>query len=115
MGVDRQTEYLTGLLRELCKLPQETEWVEFKVNEAEPKEIGEYISALSNGATLTAKAFGYLVWGIRDGDHAVVGTAFGHGRRRLATKSLRTGCSVCSNQRSSSASTSWMSMDCTSS
>ncbi len=27
----RSFEYLAGLGRELCKLPRETEWVEFKV------------------------------------------------------------------------------------
>ena len=32
MTTDRTAEYLIGLVRELCKLPQETEWVEFKEN-----------------------------------------------------------------------------------
>ena len=32
MTTDRSPEYLTGLVRELCKLPAETEWVEFKQN-----------------------------------------------------------------------------------
>lgn len=45
-------DYLVGLLRELCKLPQETEWVEFKENAADPHDIGEYISALANSAAL---------------------------------------------------------------
>ncbi len=35
------------LINELTTLPKETEWVEFKVNNANPQEIGEYISALS--------------------------------------------------------------------
>lgn len=61
-------------MRELCKLPRETEWVEFKENNDQPREIGEYISALSNAAALAGKAHAYLVWGIRDGDHAIVGT-----------------------------------------
>ena len=43
-------DYLVGFLRELCKLPQETEWVEFKENDADPQDIGEYISALANSA-----------------------------------------------------------------
>ena len=34
--------YLVGLLRELCKLPRETEWLEFKENDADPHDIGEY-------------------------------------------------------------------------
>ena len=50
MTSDRPAEYLASLVRELCALPRETEWVELKVNEAEPQGIGEYISALANAA-----------------------------------------------------------------
>ncbi|MDH5639793.1 MAG: ATP-binding protein [Nitrospira sp.] len=76
MSTDRPTGYLVSLVRELCKLPQETEWLEFKVNDAQPQEIGELLSALSNSSALAGKAFAYLVWGIADGDHAIVGTQF---------------------------------------
>ena len=65
MTTDRSAEYLAGLVRELCKLPAETEWVEFKKNKAEPEDIGEYLSALANSAALPGKAFAYLVWGVR--------------------------------------------------
>ncbi len=58
MTKDRSNDFLISLIRELSKLPNETEWVEFKVNDAEPQEIGEYISALSNSAALIGKAFG---------------------------------------------------------
>ncbi len=73
---DRTPKYLVGLVRELCKLPRETEWAEFKHNNADPQEIGEYISALANAAALNGKAFAYLVWGIEDGTHRVIGTSF---------------------------------------
>jgi len=76
MTTDRPADYLVSLVQELCKLPQETEWVEFKVNDAEPQAIGEYLSALANSAALAGKAFAYLVWGVSDADHAVVGTRF---------------------------------------
>lgn len=76
MTTSRSTDYLVGLVRELCKLSRETEWVEFKENNAEPKLIGEYLSALANSAALEGKAFAYLLWGVRDGDHAIVGTRF---------------------------------------
>ncbi len=72
----RTTEYLQGLLHELLALPGETEWLEFKENRADPREIGEYLSALANSAALAGKAAAYLVWGVRDTDHAVVGTSF---------------------------------------
>lgn len=48
----RSVEYLQSLVRELAKLPDETEWVEFKCNNKQPQMIGEYISALSNSAAL---------------------------------------------------------------
>ena len=76
MTAERSTTYLQGLVQELCNLPKETEWVEFKEGNDNPEEIGEYISALSNGAALQGKAFAYLVWGVRNSDHAIVGTTF---------------------------------------
>lgn len=48
----RSIEYLQSLVRELAKLPDETEWIEFKCNNKQPQMIGEYISALSNSAAL---------------------------------------------------------------
>ncbi len=62
------------LLRDLASLPRETEWVEFKTNNDSPERIGELISALSNSAALHHKERGYLVWGVRDADHELVGT-----------------------------------------
>jgi predicted HTH transcriptional regulator len=80
--VDRTEEYMTGLLRELCKLPQETEWVEFKHNQAnihskaDEEEIGEYISALANSAALLGKVNAYMVWGVDDKSHEIINTRF---------------------------------------
>ena len=50
--------------------------MEFKHNNENPHLIGEYVSALSNGAALHGQAYGYLVWGIEDGTQRVVGTSF---------------------------------------
>ena len=74
--IDRETAYLHSLLRELCALPKETEWLEFKRNRGVPDEIGEYLSALANSAALNGKAKGYLVWGVDDESHEIVGTQF---------------------------------------
>lgn len=76
MTAGRTIEYLTGLVRELSRLPRETEWVEFKENNSNPQEIGEYLSALSNAAALNGQPHGYLIWGVQDGTHAIVGTSF---------------------------------------
>ena len=67
---------LIALLDSLCSLPQETEWVDFKRNYDEPDKTGEYISALSNSARLEGEEAGYLVWGVEDETHNVVGTTF---------------------------------------
>lgn len=67
---------LSSLLERLQHEPNEAEWLEFKDSRYDPEEIGEYLSALSNGACLAGKARGYLVFGIEDGSHDVVGTHF---------------------------------------
>ena len=76
MTLGRRNEYLSSLLQELRKLSEENEWVEFKVNEKDPEEIGEYVSALANSAAMVGKAVAYMVWGISDRDHDIVGTIF---------------------------------------
>lgn len=76
MPIDQTPGQLLSLLRELCRLPNETEWVEFKHNNADPQMIGEYISALANSAALVRKQSAYLVWGVEDKSHDVVGTTF---------------------------------------
>ncbi|MCY4445214.1 MAG: putative DNA binding domain-containing protein [Rhodobacteraceae bacterium] len=70
------SEYYPELVQKLCNLPQETEWVEFKRNNSDPLRIGELISALSNSAHLSQKEYGWLVWGIEDKSHQIVGTTF---------------------------------------
>ncbi len=61
---------------EIKSLPKECEWVEFKMNNANPTEIGEYISALSNSACYVNRPFGYLVFGVENSTHNLVGTNF---------------------------------------
>ena len=74
---ERDLTYLTNLVHNLRQLPREPEWVEFKVNNAtEPQTIGEYISALANGAALNGESSAYMLWGIENDSHAVVGTEF---------------------------------------
>ena len=49
-------------------------WVEFKHNNCQPTMIGEDISALANSATLNDRDYAYLIWGVDDGSHEIVGT-----------------------------------------
>jgi ATP-dependent DNA helicase RecG len=63
-----------ALLHRLCQEPNEVSWLEFKQNNADPQEIGEYISALANSAMLAEKDRAYLVFGVEDGSRNKVGT-----------------------------------------
>lgn len=65
-----------ALLQKLTSEPAEATWLEFKENKDDPQMIGEYISALSNAALLEHRGTAYMVWGVRDSDHMVVGTKF---------------------------------------
>ncbi|MEY4588721.1 MAG: hypothetical protein RL497_797 [Pseudomonadota bacterium] len=76
MPIDQTPQQLISLLRELCRLTKETEWVEFKRDNDDAPMIGEYISALANSAALLGKQSGYIVWGIADETLEVVGTSF---------------------------------------
>ncbi len=64
------------LIDDLRAKPAETTWIEFKENNADVQLIGKLISALSNAARLADQHFAYIIWGVRDGDHAVAGTTF---------------------------------------
>lgn len=67
---------LLRLVDQLRAHPTETEWLEFKRSQTDAQEIGEYLSALANEARLCSQPRGYLVFGIDDGTHDVVGSPF---------------------------------------
>ena len=62
------------LIDALCALPSETTWLEFKANNFKPDMIGEDISALANSAVLAERSCSYMIWGIDDTTHTIVGT-----------------------------------------
>lgn len=64
------------LLKKLTSLPKENEWIEFKHNFHGEDEIGKRISAIANSACLDNRAFGYLIFGVEDDSHNIVGTTF---------------------------------------
>lgn len=67
---------LQSKVTELLALPHETECVELKHNNDSPQLIGEYLSAISNSAALESQPFGYILWGVEDRTHTIVGTSF---------------------------------------
>ncbi|WP_314246638.1 ATP-binding protein [Capnocytophaga leadbetteri] len=67
-------ENLDLLIKELCKQPNESGWVEFKHNNCSPEMIGENISALANSAVLADRSYAYMIWGVDDTTHQIIGT-----------------------------------------
>lgn len=78
---------LTLLLEHLLAQTGEHEWLEFKHND-DPHTIGEYMSALANAAALDGEPCGYMVWGIEDGTHRVLGTRFKPGSAKMGAQML---------------------------
>lgn len=62
------------IIANLLNLNDEYEWLDFKENWFNKDEIGEYISAVANGACLCGKEYGYILWGVEDNSRNVVGT-----------------------------------------
>lgn len=71
------------LIDELQALPRESEWVEFKGNNWNPEKLGSNISALSNAALLEGKRYAYIVYGIEDKTHALIGTNFNPDKTKI--------------------------------
>lgn len=65
----------------------EKEIVEFKVNNVEPKMIGERISGLSNSACLEGVPHAYLIYGVSDAGK-VVGTTFDPYAQKIGNENL---------------------------
>jgi len=82
------TKNLKDILNQLRALTKETEWVEFKVNYVDLEEIGKHISALSNSACLHEKEHAYLVFGIENETHNIVGTRFKPKHHRIGNEEL---------------------------
>lgn len=79
---------LDHVVRSLLALPKECEWVEFKLNNEAPQEIGELLSALANSAALHDKDAGFLVWGIDDATRTVVGTTAKPRQRKIGNEEI---------------------------
>ena len=67
---------LISKVNELRQYDTEREWFEFKENWYDPKELGEYISALSNSAAYEGQEYAYFIWGVQDETHELIDTKF---------------------------------------
>lgn len=77
-----------NLIDKLISLPKESEIVEFKANFHSKEEIGERISALSNSACLLKQPFAYIVFGIEDATHNIIGTSFSCKKQMVGNEEL---------------------------
>ncbi len=80
--------HLEKLLIELTRLTEETEWVEFKINKWSPEDIGKYISAISNSSALHGRETGYIVWGVENSKHTIIGTTFKPRQEKVGNEAL---------------------------
>lgn len=69
-------ENYNKLIEELIALDDETPWVEFKHNNYDPQMIAKDISALANSATLYDRNCAYMIWGVHDKTHEIIGTDY---------------------------------------
>lgn len=65
---------IKNIIQECLSYDDEREWFEFKENVFIIDNVGEYISALSNSAVVLGKKEAYMIWGINDKTHEIVGT-----------------------------------------
>ena len=72
-------------LATLLTFPAETEWLEFKAAKAnfDSDDLGKYFSALSNEANLEGETAGWLVFGVQDKPHKIVGSHYRQDRAKL--------------------------------
>lgn len=80
---------LKTTLLSLLNLPRERSVVEFKENLSDPEKIGQYVSGLANTATLHNKDRAWLVWGVEDGSHRIVGTLFDPYGEKIGNQALQ--------------------------
>lgn len=78
-------EQLNSILDSLCCLSAENEIVEFKEakNNYDFSKLGKYFSALSNEANLKGISCAWLVFGVEDKKHQIVGSQFRASRKDL--------------------------------
>ena len=79
---------IISIINEARRQSTEKPWIEFKVNNSNPQDIGEYISALSNTAALYSQNYGFVIWGVNDESHEIEGTKFAPQKAKKGNQSL---------------------------
>lgn len=79
---------LKAIVADIMASPTECEWVEIKHNNCNPESIGQYVSALANGAAYMGQSRGFMAWGIDDATHRIVGTSFNPKTQKIGNQEL---------------------------
>lgn len=79
---------IEAIIQEARNNMYELPWIEFKENNSNPQKIGEYVSALSNTAALYNQEHAFLIWGINDVSHEIVGTSFDPAKTKIGNQDL---------------------------
>ncbi len=79
---------LQNILADIQASSKECEWIELKHNNWKPELIGEYVSALSNGAAYMGQSKAYLAFGLNDETHAIEGTNFDPQKLKIGNQEL---------------------------
>lgn len=87
-------ENLELLVNQLLKYENETNWFEFKCNNYDPEMIGQDISALANGAAYAEKSCAYMIWGIDDKSHDIVGTELDQYSKLVGNQEIENTCKL---------------------
>ena len=79
---------ILNILADIQASPSECEWIEIKHNNSKPELIGEYVSALANGAAYMGQSRGFLVYGLDDHTHQILGTTFDPDKEKIGNQEL---------------------------
>ncbi len=76
---------LEKLLEKILRSPSESEVLEFKEAKKDFsfEKLGKYFSALSNEANLKGESYAWLIFGVEDKTHKIVGTVYRKERKSL--------------------------------
>jgi predicted HTH transcriptional regulator len=81
-------EQVIRTVQTVRSVEHENECIEFKHNNSNPEDIGEYISAIANSAALMKQPAGFIIWGVEDTTHEIAGTDFKPRKEKVGNEEL---------------------------
>lgn len=86
--VNYTEDEIRELVINLTGMEKEQPWLEFKHNNKDPQMIGSYISAIANAVVLEERDCGYIIWGIDDVTHNILGTDFDYSTFKVGNEDI---------------------------